>query len=846
MLTCFLPGWLLLQVIGFTAEDRLEQITLASAVSYALTVLVALVVLYVTGQLSALSMVTALSLGSLLLVVVGLLRPTSSVVNSPRLSFHLAYFLIPAFVAAFFSFTNLGYSDYWGDEMNGLLRAIAAIAGRHEAIFEHTKGPAEVLLPAVFGLLVGRFEPFTLRCPFALAQVVGAGGFYLLGQRLFGRNVGLFAALALIVNGLYLAFGRIVQYQVLVFLMTSLSMLMAYRFYRSGQGVYLVLGSLLIGVGLLAHYDMLVVLPPIGYLVCLQWATGRSIRLQLMGALIALLAVIAFFYIPFLLHPHLAETSSYLSRIVGISSWPASNFDELYVFAVMYNSVLYVAFIALLGTGTITVDLVSLFYEKRRDKRLWLVVIITLILCVVAIVAAQSLLVPLFFSITLLGLLIGFSTLAIERRLVYVWVGASFIGYVFFIDHPRTHLQVIYPGWSLLAALALERLILALRSRFRVLRDYRAVAGVIIVLCLLFSVFAGYEYLLFLDVQREYVFTYPEHKSPLYWEDANFPFGSRRLYGAPHRLGWQMINLLYLQGDLQGDWDSNDEGSNLFWYTLGFPRNPCYPKYYFEAGFQQKEETENNVPAFSLADYIEIGEVWNRDRLQIKVYEFVPTGRDDEVAIWREPERYTSWVMPDRFHSFQYEMADPSISITLSTPAVFRPSPGALEQIAKHYGDSRIMNVRDTVTLIGYDLDDTWAKRGGPIVLTLYWQSVEVVNLPYKIFVHLEGNGGMGGSPTLWAQSDDFPACGSNSTQHWQVGQKVIDRHVVELPDTIPPGDYVLRVGLYEPQTGLRMDLLDSLFNPQGTSLELTHFTIQPSAKQGNGSNESLYSHSTP
>ena len=29
-------------------------------------------------------------------------------------------------------------------------------------------------------------------------------------------------------------------------------------------------------------------------------------------------------------------------------------------------------------------------------------------------------------------------------------------------------------------------------------------------------------------------------------EDQDFPFGSRRLYGAPHRLGWQMINELYL------------------------------------------------------------------------------------------------------------------------------------------------------------------------------------------------------------------------------------------------------------------------------------------------------------
>ncbi len=64
-------------------------------------------------------------------------------------------FLVLVGIAAAFCFTNLGYSDYWGDEMNGRLRAIAVIAGRQETLFEHSKRPGEVLLPAVFGLLGG-------------------------------------------------------------------------------------------------------------------------------------------------------------------------------------------------------------------------------------------------------------------------------------------------------------------------------------------------------------------------------------------------------------------------------------------------------------------------------------------------------------------------------------------------------------------------------------------------------------------------------------------------------------------------------------------------------------------
>lgn len=833
LLAFFLPGWLLLQAVGFTAEDRLERVVLAFGTSYGLTVLGSLGVLYAAGRLSAPLVIGVLGLTSLALAVVGMVRPGLSGDSPSPTRLDFLFFVIPVAVAAYFSFTRLGYSDYWGDEMNGLLRAVSIIAGRRETLFEHTKGPVEVLLPAVFGLLVGRFEPFTLRFPFALAHTVGVGGYYLLARRLLGRNVGLVAALLLAINGLSLAFGRIVQYQAVAFLMTGLSVLTAYRFYRGGGAKYLGLSSFLVGIGLLAHYDMLLILPPIGYLLWRRygwrWRAWRADGAQLIGAGVTFLVVVALFYLPFFSHPHLTETSSYLSRRVGVSNWPANNFDELYMFAVMYNSRYYVAFIALLGVGTIALDLIRLFRDKHRARGLGLIIALALVVGLLAVVTAQTSFVPLLACVLLLVLLVGFSPAPVEVKAVYVWVGVSFIGYVFFVDHPRSHLQIIYPGWSLLAALAVKRLVSALQSGPALLRRHWATAGSVAISCLLFGLFANYEHLLFVDAGREYILTYPEHKSLLYWEDPNFPFGSRRLYGAPHRLGWQMINNLYLQGRLQGDWDSNDQGSNLFWYTLGFPRNPCYPRYYFLAEFQQNEEAGQELPNFSLSDYVQIGQVWNRDRLQIEVYEFAPIGRDNEVVIWPEPVHYTSFVLPKDFSSFPYEeISSPAISNPLPDPPTFRPSLSALQQIADQYSDPRIVNVRDKVALMGYDLDGAWARPGGVVVLTLYWQAVDVVNLPYKTFVHLVSDGGQGSESKLWAQSDDYPACGTDSTQHWQVGQTVVDRHAIRLPADVPPGDYLLRVGLYEPRSDLRMDFLDSLDNPQGTSFALTRVTVQP------------------
>jgi hypothetical protein len=344
---------------------------------------------------------------------------------------------------------------------------------------------------------------------------------------------------------------------------------------------------------------------------------------------------------------------------------------------------------------------------------------------------------------------------------------------------------------------------------------------------LLFGLFAGYEYLVFVDAGREYILTYPQHKSAVYWEDPQFPFGSRRLYGSPHRLGWQMIHQLYLQGSLQGDWDSNDQSSNLFWYTLGAPRHACYPRYYFEAQFQQKEGAQAGSFDRIRSNYRLIGQVWNQERRQIDVYELAPQGGSDQPARWLEPEIYADFTMPADFRALPYQESQLSISHPLPDPAVFRPSPAALRQIADAYADSRIVNVPDRVALVGYDLDRTRASPGGMLMLTLYWQATQAINLPYKVFVHLESNVPEQNTPKTWSQADDFPACGTQPTPKWQPGGTVADRHLIRLPADVPATDYVVRVGLYEAHTGVRMDLLDSAGAAQDTSLPLAQVTLK-------------------
>jgi hypothetical protein len=98
---------------------------------------------------------------------------------------------------------------------------------------------------------------------------------------------------------------------------------------------------------------------------------------------------------------------------------------------------------------------------------------------------------------------------------------------------------------------------------------------------------------------------------------------------------------------------------------------------------------------------------------------------------------------------------------------------------------------------------DGEAPPGGLIRLALAWESpVEILD-SFHVFVHLvdeEGN--------LWAQHDGVPAAGLLPATGWTPGAVTVDRRAISLPLDLPAGRYDLRVGLYNPASGLRLAVL--------------------------------------
>lgn len=110
----------------------------------------------------------------------------------------------------------------------------------------------------------------------------------------------------------------------------------------------------------------------------------------------------------------------------------------------------------------------------------------------------------------------------------------------------------------------------------------------------------------------------------------------------------------------------------------------------------------------------------------------------------------------------------------------------------------------DKVILEGYRLIDEEVKAGDIVRLIVHWRAEEEVEERYKVFVHLLDEEGR-----LVAQRDSEPVGGMRPTTGWEVGEEIEDRYGILLPGDLAPGKYELVVGMYEPESGERLPIMD-------------------------------------
>ncbi len=424
--------------------------------------------------------------------------------------------LLLLLLVAAFRLPWLGYSEFQGDEGVIMVRAAAALEGDDQELFLHQKGPIEILLPLASWSLGGAIDEFWARLPFAWASILGVLTVAQLARRWFGETAGWVSGLVLAIEGFEVAFGRIVQYQSAVVLLSLLALLALDEYRISRRGADLSLGAMFLACAALAHYDAVLYVPAAGLLVAAAAVSNRTsaVRWRQLGAALLLGGIVlALFYVPYARGPSFAKTVGYLSQ------------DRV-------------------GTG-LYVDL----------GRAW----------TMSTVYNSSYAVILLLALLVLSLWRRAGTLVTAAAWLLFLTPAVF--YLIVVFDPRTHLYTLFPGVALLAGAGAA--FLWGRSTRLGWRRALPIAGVgLYVLC------AGYTWMVFVDHSPEYQRTFPEHRSWLYWTTYDqVPAYGR--FGFPHRAGWEAISELILQGQIDGVYASNEEQEITDWYTRQAPRTHC-------------------------------------------------------------------------------------------------------------------------------------------------------------------------------------------------------------------------------------------------------------------------------
>ncbi len=120
--------------------------------------------------------------------------------------------------------------------------------------------------------------------------------------------------------------------------------------------------------------------------------------------------------------------------------------------------------------------------------------------------------------------------------------------------------------------------------------------------------------------------------------------------------------------------------------------------------------------------------------------------------------------------------------------------------------------------LVGYSTRPRHAGGERLVDVTLYWQAAEAHENPLASFVHVrpvaEGQVANPRDPYgIWAQAEHYEPGGHWTTDYWR--QHVyVDQFTLRLPPDIPPGEYGLEVGWFDPKAGQQVEPLTETMKP--------------------------------
>ena len=800
-LTCFLPGWAWLEAWSPRPTQLVWRVATAAGLSIVLVSLGSLYLIYLGIPLTKWHMLGVCALITLPDVLVGLWRHQPAL-EWPDRRDGLVLLLI-LLVAASLRLPRLGYAEFHEDEVEVTSLAARVINGESYAVFLHRKGPLQMLVPMAGWLLAGRITEAWARLPFAVASLLGV----LLAAQLAGRRAGKAAMLAcglvLALNGYLVAFGRMVQYQALVFLLVSVGIACLWRWLQEGDARLSWPGLLCVGASLLAHYDALLYLPVVAYLGWRIWRRWPEARRALLVSGFVAGGTCLSFYVPYLLDPQFQHTGAYLadSRVGGAGLY--NNLGLVWKLDAIYASRFY---------QPVLVALVAAAFIWYRPKpRAWQVV-----MGMGALGLAVGLWRPDWLRVGSLSLAclpwlmlvaavaIGFysrrtsgaqhpssdgqATPPTDDQLVsLLWWAGPALAYVFLVLDPRTHIYVMYPGAALLAGLGAA---VFWQKLGRLRPSLVVLAGAAVTLVWV------YQALIFLPSETQFAALRSTWASS--WGQTLYGKLPKpeSYFGYPSRAGWKAAGWLMATRQVPDDYRSmNTQYSVATWYSFETPRS-CFedPLLYLIGQPGNSVVDYRQYPA--AAQYTELGTVYSEGAARIVLIGKMNTPlRSNRLELDEIEPAFDALATPDRFG----RLDNPAVTVDAQVGELAR-----LIGFTVYAPEQRTRELR--------------VARGETLGLRLHWRSLAPTGVTYRAFVHL------GDDPVL-AQWDDDLAC-RLPTLWWRPGQLAAGQFRISVPPQTPVGRYPLLAGVYDAATMERLPIWDESGQLLGDHIQLANVEV--------------------
>jgi hypothetical protein len=124
--------------------------------------------------------------------------------------------------------------------------------------------------------------------------------------------------------------------------------------------------------------------------------------------------------------------------------------------------------------------------------------------------------------------------------------------------------------------------------------------------------------------------------------------------------------------------------------------------------------------------------------------------------------------------------------------------------------------------LLGYGLEPREPHVGEVVALSYYWQALRRTTEDLTVFVHFVQGGKIGFG------QDHGPLHGRYPTSQWKEGELVRERYRVRLPETLPPGEYDVWIGLWNAETGKRLGVADTALPHARSHVRLATVRVLP------------------